>query len=420
MEIQSQIAEKNQLLQEKMQKIKEQQLLQKQRDKEKDELKTLIKSKLTKKYQSILEETKKYEKFVSDKNTWKINRENLSKDRRKMLTIIFDEKISFENIFLKEQKKTSAFALSEYFTYFPLEYKSLLGCNNINDRNNMNSAATSILLINESNHKHQEQMMIEKNNSRLADNYHAISYLKNNYRNKNISDDQIGNKNLDLDHLHNHQVNKSNLIDIALKEMDIEDSNFRNYKAKVNNIIIAEDREQQHDFNNKQDTKLGLKAYFNAVDKQDMIISDYNTKIMNNPNLDNEIIVYEFIKANFVLSLIDKVIIEKPQKKDKTEKGLERKKNLIIIIILYHKSFTLIFLEKTINKQIYKKHASIKDTKELSIADEIFEMVNTIESVINSGFVNINENKTKNKSEISKKNLLLLFYLETFFVNDFY
>lgn len=363
-----------------MQKIKAQQLLQKQNDKETEELKNLIKSKLTKKYQNILEETKKYEKFISDKYSWKINRENLNPERRKIIKIIYDEKITYENIFLNERKKTSAFALSEYLTYFPLEYKSLLAKNNMKENiyNNLNNLNDSFIpLIN------RNDMIIQ--NKSFADNYHALNYFKyndfNDYKNKN--------KILNLD-----EVNKSNLIEIALKEMDIEDFNVSNKKAKVNSIL-TEDLEAQN-LNNLQDFSKGLNDYANG--KSGFVISDENTKIINNPNHDNEIIVYEFIKANFVLSLIDKVVVEKkPENKENLVKANEGKalNNLYTIKkLLERKIITEIRAIKT--KEI------LKDIKELSIADEIFEMVNTIESVINSGFEKTKSKKSKN--ELRKKN----------------
>lgn len=274
-----------------MKKIKEQQLLQKKKDKEREELKSLIKSKLTQKYKSILDETEKFEKFVLNKNTWKISRENLTKSRKKIFNTIYNERITYENIFLNEKNKTSAFTLSEYMSYYSLDYKNLLA--KTNQRNKGNLQENDNLTIQSINE-----------NKNLIENYH-----------------ESNNSDLQKENINNNLIDKETLIDVALREMEIEDSNIFNKKALVKNILV-ENHIDNDIISHKENFNQELN--FNSADKLSLIITDENTKIINNPHIGNEILMYDYIKNNFVLNLIEKVIIQtsiiKKEKKEKMTK----------------------------------------------------------------------------------------------------
>jgi len=284
-EIQSQINAKNKLLEEKMRKIKDQQIIQKKLDKDREELTNLIKAKLSKKYQSILEETQKYEKFISDKKSWQMNRENIAKDRNKVFNIIYDEKITYENIFLNETKKTSPFALNNYLSFYTLEFQKLFLKNNLQSEYDANKNITKNILEQQRKTNNYPFVVNEKQNM----NYHIINYKESEFDNFNLNS--------------NH-INKKELIEKSLDKMDIE-SNNQPYKNSSIKIILNNETNNE-DFEINKSNKSN-KNYANS-NNNNLIISDDNTKIINYPNCENELIIHEFIKSNFVLPLVNKIL----------------------------------------------------------------------------------------------------------------
>ncbi len=343
-ELQNQINEKNKALEVKIKKIKDEQLIKKQSNKEREELKSLIKAKLKKKYQDIIEETKKFDKYTFHKNSWKINRENINKNRNKILSIIYDDKITYDNIFSNENTKTSPFVLSNYLSFYLTDFRSLLIQNNVN---NQNSNIFKIV------------------------NYHLLN---------SNNDHEIRNSN-------KTQIIKEMLIDKELDKLDFEEKENKLYKGS--NILIQDKDHQDVKMNrfdddeNKRNKKDNNEIPKEQTNNIELIITDDNTKIINNNNYENELMITYFIKSKFVLPLIDKAISISCKEIEKLNKiNLKDKK------------------EQLENKNVKENKIIIsmeeKKKGNLSISEEVFEMVNSIEFAMKKG-INQKENNFINK-----------------------
>lgn len=277
-EIKNQINEKNIILQEKMNRIKEEQLIKRKKDKEREEIENLIKAKLTKRYQEIIEETKKYESYLTEKMRWQTRRNN-NKDIRKVLyATLFSRDIDNDKIFNQKSIIPEQTFIKNYLQNFEKRNDSL-------NEKIINFSSSSALLPTENKTIKKYPYKLEEHQKL---NYHIITiekFLRESEKNDN------------------ENLIRSRLIDNILEEKEIKLNINRSSEfdkiSRINNI-----------FSNKSSTEIN-----NIIDIEEvkikideMNISDENTKIINNKNYDNELLMNEFIKSNFVLPIINKCL----------------------------------------------------------------------------------------------------------------
>ena len=204
-----------------MQRIKEEKLLKLNKNKEIEEMKNLIKAKLTKRYKEILEETQNYEDFKTKKNAWFSRKKNNNNKRVELFNNIYDEIITYKNIFLssdnsnndinKSNKIINSERLGFYLNNYDNDYRKLINkkdfkftydkyIKNNKNYNNNNTSNLEILkgfkninIIEELNNNNNNKNPIfimdivnennsNNNNNKLNEEFNPIfKYIKNNY-----------------------------------------------------------------------------------------------------------------------------------------------------------------------------------------------------------------------------------------------